>query len=177
MTAKDFPEVNVRIAEDQEQYHTLPAFFNSSEGSITVCFELNDDELNRMKATNELWLKIYTGGKALQPLHPSCLKEELIQSPPKITVIVGAQGTGKTSVLLEVARGCKPFWIKEQDCGILIMPPPDSFDHILIDDVVGTREAIAFINRWGKTHKVTIATQNPSVVQMLGKCAVFTLTR
>lgn len=78
MIAKEFKEVNVRIAEHQDEYETLPAFYNNKEGSLLVCFELSEDELNRVKATNEVWFKIFTGGKALQPIATSTNKEDLI---------------------------------------------------------------------------------------------------
>lgn len=178
MKAKEFSEVNIRIAEHQEEYQTLPAFYNSAEGSLTVCFELDSDELNRMKATNELWLKIYTFGQPLQPLHPSCNKEALIVPPSNITVILGRQGTGKTQVLKEIAKQSKgrAKWVDEKDCGLLLMPAGDTFDHILIDGAVGAFAMIGFAKRWGRTHKVTIATQNPQIIEMLGHCNVYTLT-
>jgi len=46
---------------------------------MTFCFELDDDELNRMKATNEIWFKVLTFGKPMQPIALSTLKEELIK--------------------------------------------------------------------------------------------------
>ena len=45
MDASEFPEVNVRIAEKQEEYQTLPAYFNKKEGSKTFCFKLSKDEI------------------------------------------------------------------------------------------------------------------------------------
>ena len=35
MKTVEFEGVNVRIAEDQEEYNTLPAFWNQKEGSLT----------------------------------------------------------------------------------------------------------------------------------------------
>lgn len=79
MKASEFEEVNVRIAEDQEEYETLPAFHNVQEGSMTFCFKLTDDEINRIYATGEIWLKQLTFGKAMNPIALSTNKEELIQ--------------------------------------------------------------------------------------------------
>lgn len=78
MEASEFPEVNVRIAEKQEEYQTLPAYFNKEEGSMTFCFKLSKDEINRMYATGELWMKVLTFGKPLQPIGLSTNKEGLI---------------------------------------------------------------------------------------------------
>ncbi len=78
MIAKEFEEVNVHIAENQKEYATLPSFFNAEDGTVTMCFELSDDEKNRLHATNELWFKVYTGGKPMQPIALSTNKEEII---------------------------------------------------------------------------------------------------
>jgi len=78
MKAKEFPEVNLRIAEDQPEYHTLPAFHNKKEGSVTFCFELSEDEINRLYATGEIWFKQLTFNGPMQPIALSCNKEELI---------------------------------------------------------------------------------------------------
>lgn len=78
MEAKEFKEVNIRIAENQEQYSTLPAFHNKEEGSLTFCFELTQDELNRIHATGEIWFKQLTFNGPMNPIALSCNKEDLI---------------------------------------------------------------------------------------------------
>ena len=78
MKAKEFPEVNVRLAENHEEYETLPAYYNEEEGSMTFCFQLTPDEINRIKATDEIWFKMLTFGKPVQPICLSTNKEELI---------------------------------------------------------------------------------------------------
>lgn len=78
MIPKEFEEVNIRIAEHQEEFITLPAFWNIEEGSMTFCFQLSQDEVNRIKATDEIWFKIVTGGRPMQPITLSTNKEELI---------------------------------------------------------------------------------------------------
>lgn len=75
----EFPEVNVRIAEKQEEYQTLPAFWDKKEGSMTFCFKLSEDEINRMYATGEVWMKVITFNQDLQPIGLSTNKEELIK--------------------------------------------------------------------------------------------------
>lgn len=79
MIGKEFKEQNVIIAKEQKEYNSLPAYYNPDESSLTVCFELTENEVNRIKATNELWLKFKTFGQPLQPIFNSCLKEELIK--------------------------------------------------------------------------------------------------
>lgn len=74
----EFKEVNVRIAEHQEEYQTLPAFHNEKEGSMTFCFKLSEDEMSRINATDEIWFKVLTFGNPLQPIALSTNKEDLI---------------------------------------------------------------------------------------------------
>lgn len=78
MKAVEFEEVNVRIAEDQPQYETLPAFWNKKEGSMTFCFELSPDELEQVGKTGRIYLKQLTFNKPMQPIAGTCLKNELI---------------------------------------------------------------------------------------------------
>lgn len=78
MEAKEFPEVNLRIAENQPEYQTLPVFHNPKEGSVTFCFQLDEDELNRVKATGEIWIKQFTFNRAMNPIAPTTNKEDLI---------------------------------------------------------------------------------------------------
>lgn len=81
MKAVEFPEVNVRIAESQPEYETLPAFHNPKEGSMTFCFELSPDELEQIGKTGKIYIKQLTFNRAMQPIAGTCLKEELITSP------------------------------------------------------------------------------------------------
>ena len=78
MKAIEFKEVNLRIAENQDEYVTLPAFHDKEEGSVTFCFKLTEDEINRIKATDEIWFKILTFNKPMQPIQLSTNKEDLI---------------------------------------------------------------------------------------------------
>lgn len=78
MKASEFPEVNVRIAENQPEYETLPAFHNKYEGSVTFCFKLTEEELNRIYATGEIWFKQLTFNGPMNPIALSTNKEELI---------------------------------------------------------------------------------------------------
>ncbi len=71
MKAKDFPEANIKIAKDQQEYQTLPAkntLFTEKDESgneipVTIesvmCFELDEAELKQVQDTGCIWLKIY----------------------------------------------------------------------------------------------------------------------
>ena len=78
MKAVEFPEVNLRIAEDQPQYETLPVLHNRTEGTITYCFELDHDELEQVGKTGRIYLKQKTFNGPMQPIYGTCLKEKLI---------------------------------------------------------------------------------------------------
>jgi hypothetical protein len=78
MTAIEFEEVNVRIAEDQEEYETLPVYFNKEEGSMSFCFQLNKEEIDEVIKTGHVFFKQLTFGKPLQPVNMSVLKSDLI---------------------------------------------------------------------------------------------------
>lgn len=79
MKAVEFPQVNVRLAEDQPEYETLPVYHNYKEGTITYCFELDNDELEQVGKTGKIWLKQKTFNTPMQPIYGSCLKESLIK--------------------------------------------------------------------------------------------------
>lgn len=80
MRAIEFDKVNLRIAEDQPEYETLPVFHDPKEGSVTFCFELSPDELEQVGKTGCIWIKQLTFNKAMQPIGGSCLKEDLMPS-------------------------------------------------------------------------------------------------
>lgn len=95
MKAIEFTGHNVKIAEDQPEYETLPALFNKQEGSMTFCFELDEPELEQVKKTGKIWIKQLTFGKALQPIGMSCLKEDNFKLPEKIFLRVANEETGE----------------------------------------------------------------------------------
>ena len=60
--------MNVAIAENQEEYLTLPAYRNSSkEGEVTSCWEMNWKERIKFLFTGRIYLTILTFDNALQP--------------------------------------------------------------------------------------------------------------
>lgn len=78
MKAMEFEEVNVRIAEHQPEYETLPAFYNEEDQSITFCFELSEEEFTQVAKTGKIYIKQLTFNKPMQPIAGSCLKNDLI---------------------------------------------------------------------------------------------------
>ena len=78
MRAIEFPEVNVRIAEHQEEYETLPVFADASKAEVpvTMCFELSDEEKKQVDETGKIWLTVLCFGGSFHPINNSCLKPE-----------------------------------------------------------------------------------------------------
>lgn len=78
MTAIEFDEVNIRIAEDQPEYETLPAFHNKEEGSVMFCFQLNKEEIDEIVKTGKIYMKQLTFNRPMNPVSMSTLKSDLI---------------------------------------------------------------------------------------------------
>lgn len=78
MKAKEFDEVNVRIAEHQDEYETLPAYHDKNEGSMTFCFELDEEEQLEVATNGVIFMKVLTFNQPLQPIAMSVIKEDLI---------------------------------------------------------------------------------------------------
>lgn len=79
MKSIEFPEVNVRIAENQDEYETLPAFYDENEMSMTFCFELDPDELEQVGKTGRIFIKQLTFNQPMQPIFGSCLESETLK--------------------------------------------------------------------------------------------------
>jgi hypothetical protein len=78
MNAGEFPEVNVRVAEKQEEYRTLPAFYCKQTGALVYKMELSEEERQAIYATGEFWVAQYTGGANMQPIFMSVRKEDVL---------------------------------------------------------------------------------------------------
>lgn len=76
MKAIEFDEVNIRIAEHQEEYETLPVFVDGKNPAVPaiMCFKLNDEERKQVLETGNIWLTVLTFGHNFQPIGMSCLK-------------------------------------------------------------------------------------------------------
>jgi hypothetical protein len=65
MKAKEFPEVNLRIAEKQEEYMTLPVHHMKDDyGTVVCCMELSAEERKQVAETGEIWVSFLTFNKA-----------------------------------------------------------------------------------------------------------------
>lgn len=78
----EFKEVNVRIAEKQDEYVTLPANVDA-EGAVSFCMKLSKDEVIEILETGHVWLQVLTFNNPLQPMKLSVSKpdgfEEIVQ--------------------------------------------------------------------------------------------------
>ena len=68
MKAVEFKNQNVIIAEHQDEYTSLPAHVDRNIGTVTMCFELDDDEIIELNSSRKLWLTLWTFNKAMQPI-------------------------------------------------------------------------------------------------------------
>ena len=77
MMATEFEGVNVEIAKDQDQYNTLPAKYDQTDGSVLCCFQLNKEEIEEIQRTGKIWYKQLTFGRQMQPMKLSTNKDEI----------------------------------------------------------------------------------------------------
>ena len=64
-----FKQQNVVIAKDQPQYQPIPAHFVEGDpsGSVIFCWQLTDEEKQRIIETGVIWHSSMTFGHAFQP--------------------------------------------------------------------------------------------------------------
>jgi hypothetical protein len=84
MKAIEFPEVNVRIAENQEEYETIPVYIRpdlETKGyfsQATACFELDQQERAEVAETGQIWLTILNpNDQSFHPIMMSIKKPEI----------------------------------------------------------------------------------------------------
>jgi len=68
MNPVDFPQVNAQIAENQEEYHTLPSF--TSKVETISCWKLTWFERLKVFLFGRLWLRQMNFGQPLQSQLP-----------------------------------------------------------------------------------------------------------
>lgn len=83
MKAINFKEVNVRIAENQEEYETLPVKINLVDPAAptTMCIELDQAEINQVVRTGRIWLTVLTFKQNFHPIKMSLLKPDDCTDP------------------------------------------------------------------------------------------------
>lgn len=76
MESIQFPEANVALAKEQEEYQTLHVLHDpEAEGSpMTACFELTKEEILEIVATGRIWHTQWTFGNLFQPIRMSTSK-------------------------------------------------------------------------------------------------------
>lgn len=67
MAPKEFPEQNVIFAKDQPEYNPLPAF-RDEKGDVVTCWELSDEEIERLIQTKTIYQAVKTFNNPLQPV-------------------------------------------------------------------------------------------------------------
>ncbi|MDV3490950.1 hypothetical protein CMV03_07070 [Elizabethkingia anophelis] len=72
----EFPQTNAVYGEGQEEYQPLPAY-RTNDGDVIICWELTDEEIEKIKETKCLYLSIMTFGQLLQPVYLTVDKDKL----------------------------------------------------------------------------------------------------
>lgn len=87
MKAIEFQEVNVRIAENQPQYETLPVHMvpdaetNGFFNAVTMCFELSEEERKQVAETGQIWHTVLVPkNRSFHPIRMSTLKPTMSRS-------------------------------------------------------------------------------------------------
>lgn len=69
MKPVDFKQANVKIAENQPEYETLPAYIEEAPtGTIVTCFELDQEEIEEIKRTGKIWHQQIAFHQPMQPI-------------------------------------------------------------------------------------------------------------
>lgn len=63
---EEFPQVNVHIAENQEEFLTLPAHV-TEDARVVCCFHVTPEQMADMARTGQLWIQIFTQNGTIQP--------------------------------------------------------------------------------------------------------------
>lgn len=92
MDAVEFPGVNLRVAEEQEEYMTLPAqagllplvMPDGTEAeciAMTTCWKLNEAELEQVRRDGVIFITFLTFGDPMQPIHGTTLRPNMKPIP------------------------------------------------------------------------------------------------
>ena len=78
MKSKNFDEANNEIGGG-DNLNGIPIYVDPKHGKVTACFSLTEEEVARIYATNEIYLRFNPKGMPFFPaITTSCLKERLI---------------------------------------------------------------------------------------------------
>ena len=90
MKSIEFPEQTHKIAEEQDEYETLPAHINAKEGIVTCCIQLSDEEIEKIVKNKCFWHSQLTQLQPMQPILMSVNKPEMLPNEkpkPKSKII------------------------------------------------------------------------------------------
>lgn len=77
MISVNFPEANVLLAMDQDEYEPLAIHrFEGKEGRVAMCFRLSPAEIRELVQTKTLWVQQLTFGRNFQPIALSTQRPE-----------------------------------------------------------------------------------------------------
>ena len=69
MKAIEFCGVNLHLAENQDEYNTLPVMAGDGpDGPMLFCFEPSEQELSTMIETRKLWVSQLTFSECFHPI-------------------------------------------------------------------------------------------------------------
>lgn len=69
---------NVVYAENQPEYNPLPAF-KAENGTIVTCWELTNEDFERIVETRRIYLSVMTFNNPLQPVYLTTDVDELLE--------------------------------------------------------------------------------------------------
>jgi hypothetical protein len=69
MIPVNFPEANLILGRDQDEYEPLPVHtYGDAQGRMVMCFRLSPAELEELTRTRTLWVQQLTFGRNFAPL-------------------------------------------------------------------------------------------------------------
>lgn len=82
MKPVEFKECNIKFAENQDEYNTLPAFKeNSPRGNVVTCWRLSFKERVRVLFLGNIWLNLLSFNKPLTPSFMTTKKSDVFELP------------------------------------------------------------------------------------------------
>jgi hypothetical protein len=72
-----FKGANVTFAEDQPEYKPLPAF-KDGQGNVVTCWEVSNEDFEKLVETRRIYLSIKTFNNPLQPVFLSADVNEVL---------------------------------------------------------------------------------------------------
>jgi len=81
MKPTNFPEANIKFAEDQPEYETLPAFKDPGpRGEVITCWKLSLKERLQLLFFGRIWLVLLSFHQPLTPSYMSVKKSDVLET-------------------------------------------------------------------------------------------------